>query len=959
MRFIIYILGLFSVILILGCSYDNTPVTLDPGGRMKSISIPDAVGLLVEEYDSTSAPKSGYGALGIFHGFINPSKLTGDLVSLRSSTIDDTLEVVDITNFLKLAPCTNCVKIKSIELDVDGHLVVKIGIKHPFPAGNPLNPITGRNRADLHVFNIEGTVIFEDSITNISFPGIGKSIGPNYLLNADGYSPYLDIVLDDIYPTIASVHPYILHFNDYSAGNFDPVNPTGFESVTDPPPTGNLVMAMGCDYDFKDYIFNVPSDTSFEFIYAIGCTYALSAASKGQRFTPEYQIPQHNKKAASEVSVEIVSNDLKGDNTSSSANLMIKVLDINHGVAVGSNLNEMKAASSVSVIMVEIPGVTNGIVTGPTTPTGGNGRDPLYPLTFPVTIFNSLGADEGTYIGMVKVLDSYAPGQNVASTLDGKDGIKRANPGVAPTEGLFGIPEFATYIVFEIDVATGNTPPTAALSPANINICKNVKVNFDASGSSDLEDDIAMIPLKFEFDFDYNGTTFTSDTGAPSTTPTALSTPYAAGGPYTAAVRVTDSGGLTGIATAMVTISDNSTPISSVIDITDGVAIQGTRYYHTTQSLQSVPSFRDWSHGMEGTAFGNGYIYLTFYTGAGNLYFTRSADSGLTWDAPVVLASGVPNLGAASIAAAGSEVFIIYANTTGGDVFLTKNINSGNGTWDKYTVGSYGAITIANLSVGVDPTNTNYVYATMTRSSVVATYSVYLLNNSTGGSGAWNEQNRATPAGANAYNYEIAVNSDGRVYALFIANYIVGAIRSDDHGVTYTPWVVGANCIAPDSNNYVWGVDGDICFDPSDPNKVFIVWALVGNTIPIFLKRLALLRSDNSANNFTLVQSSLAQTPDWPARQPAVVKGINGKLYVVYAYQTTASDFDIFVRVSCDDGVTFQAPFQINTDDDGIDADPELVIATDGSVVLTWEDNGYASFVNDNPAGKIVARKLM
>jgi len=100
---------------------------------MDNLALPSSVGVLVEGYNSENSPIGGYGALGIFHGIVNPSSLTGELNSLRSSAIDDALEMVDLTNFLSLAPCTNCVKMKGIELDADGHVVVKIGIKHPFP----------------------------------------------------------------------------------------------------------------------------------------------------------------------------------------------------------------------------------------------------------------------------------------------------------------------------------------------------------------------------------------------------------------------------------------------------------------------------------------------------------------------------------------------------------------------------------------------------------------------------------------------------------------------------------------------------------------------------------------------------------------------------------------------------------------------------------------------------------
>jgi hypothetical protein len=399
-----------------------------------------------------NSPAGGVGMLGLFNLSIEPSNMTASLAPVRKAALTDVLEVVDITNFLQMAPCTDCVRLKSVSMDADGNLVLSIGIKHPFPAGDPFKPITGRNRADLHVFNVEGIVVSNSLAT--SFPGINAQVSGMDLINADGFSGYLDNSLDDIFPTDATIHPYILHFDDYSVGNFNASNPMGFESVTTPPPSGNLVMAMGCDYDYQDYVFQL--DDRNDFIFAVGCTYAVSSASKNQRFSPEYRIPQHNKKAASEVSIEIITNDLKGEDVSSTAQIEVHVVDISHGVAVGNALDEMLSDSSVNEIRIEIPGVTDTpLVIDGSSAISGTGHDSSDPLIYEGTITNTLGALEGTYAGLIKVTDSYALGQNASPLLNGMDGIERVSPIENPLAGLFDINEFATYQTFSIDVALG------------------------------------------------------------------------------------------------------------------------------------------------------------------------------------------------------------------------------------------------------------------------------------------------------------------------------------------------------------------------------------------------------------------------------------------------------------------------------------------------------------------------
>ena len=563
---------ILMVLIIAGCSQTNNPAT--PDGQSSSLN---TISVMGETHDSNGELASSAGVLGLFSAQIDTNALKGELISLRESTIDDALESVDITNFLSLAPCFDCAKILSVSLDLDGNAVVEIGIKHPFDAGDPFKPISGRNRGDLHVFNVEGTVIFDDDSPTNEFASLGETVASTNLLNADGYSIYLDTAIDDIYPTQATAHPYILHFDDYSAGNFDPSNPMGFESVTDPPPGGNLIMAMGCDYDVQEYVFGLDDDTSFEFIFAVGCTYAISASSKSERFNPEFQIPQHNKKAASEVKVEIVDNSLVAGEESSSAELLIKVLDINHGVPVGEGLNEMKSDSSVASILVEVPGVTSGAIGGPISPTGGDGRDPLNPLTFNVLFNNDLEANEGVYPGLVKVLDSYPSGLNELPLLNGDDAIKRVDPLANPISGLYSLQEFATYMVFSIEITGASHTPQASFTtdPAGdpdlgINYLDSV---IFTSTSTDPDD--PMTPegqiVTYEWDFEWDGdpVNFIDDTSGAGTDIETFQ--YATPGIIQAGLRVTDGGSpplISEIYSIQITIDEWSQDF--VVDTNDG-----------------------------------------------------------------------------------------------------------------------------------------------------------------------------------------------------------------------------------------------------------------------------------------------------------------------------------------------------------------------------------------------------
>ncbi len=522
-----------------GCSHGDNPTT--PAANFDSINY---LKVGISERFPDGSPASGVGVLGLFNLSIDPSKAAAELVSLRNTALTDVLEVVDITNFLQMAPCYDCARIGSVSLDDDSNLVVSIGIKHPFDLGDPAKPITGRNRADLHVFNVEGTIV--SNVAGDSFTGLDETVAGFRLLNADGYSGYLDGILDGIYQTDASIHPYILHFDDYSAGNFNPSNPMGFASVTDPPPSGNLVMAMGCDYDYQDYVFDLSSNP-IDFIYVVGCSYAVSAASKGERFTPEYRIPQHNKKAASEVSVEIITNELASGDPSSTAEIEIHVVDINHGVGIGDALDQMLADSSVRHIRIDIPSVESGSIGVDVSSPTGTGHDPSNPLVFSATITNSANGDEGTYLGLVKVVDSYLSGLNESPLLNGMDGIMHVDPLESPLTGLFNICEFATYNTFEISIEHQSGEPFAVLVPDQFQLEMDETVVWDATSSFDPDGSIVM----YEWDFILeNGdpANFSADETTIPPLVTIESPPYNDLGTFYAAVRVTDNLSLTDIA---------------------------------------------------------------------------------------------------------------------------------------------------------------------------------------------------------------------------------------------------------------------------------------------------------------------------------------------------------------------------------------------------------------------------
>jgi outer membrane protein assembly factor BamB len=177
----------------------------------------------------------------------------------------------------------------------------------------------------------------------------------------------------------------------------------------------------------------------------------------------------------------------------------------------------------------------------------GTGHDPSNPLVFLATITNSANGDEGTYLGLVKVVDNYLSGLNESPLLNGMDGIMHVDPLEFPLTGLFNIYKFATYNIFEISIERQTGEPFAVLVPDQFQLEMGDTVMWDATSSFDPDGSIVM----YEWDFILeNGdpANFSADDTTIPPVGIIESPPYNNLGTFYAAVRVTDNLVLTDIA---------------------------------------------------------------------------------------------------------------------------------------------------------------------------------------------------------------------------------------------------------------------------------------------------------------------------------------------------------------------------------------------------------------------------
>lgn len=504
-------------LVVIGCSSrDSNPIAPpgDDSGVLSGIDSTSVFPLIVSDTDNSGNPLGGVGTMGCFFGSLNLNTLEASLMPLRESSnaLNDSL-LVDITNFLAVTPCTDCIKLSGVALNESGNPVLTIGVKHPFAAGKKSEPPSPTNRLDLHVFSARGFIISDGVVGGgfKNFEVLEEKIPAWRLLNACGYASEFDDKWDNFLDTEATLHPFILHFDDYAFGNFATGAESGFTNIS--MPTGNLVMAMGCDYDYKDYVMQFPADAGevFYFMYSLNVSYGLSSQGKSEWVNPRYRVPQYCQKSATLVGLNEINNHLDDVNETSWADLYIEVLDINHKVAVdevGDAIDLMDHESSISVISVEVPDICDTkieITDIEAALQGGSSRNKQDPLRFLARIENKKLAPVGTYTGLIKVLDSYPNDANL--NIDGNT-IPRVYPWEDPGDFVFTTEEWATYGVFEYTISLGNRAPNCELELASNSILGGATV--DAQPGAATNDPDGEIVL-YEFDMDYDGEVFNVD----------------------------------------------------------------------------------------------------------------------------------------------------------------------------------------------------------------------------------------------------------------------------------------------------------------------------------------------------------------------------------------------------------------------------------------------------------------
>lgn len=403
---------------------DQTPLIED---NFPPVSGEVELALIGDTFNST-------GIFGIYELNINDDLVSAELTPVRSSALGESYTVSG-AGFFTIAPCSDCLKIKTFELTEDNILKLIFTASHPFSRGNTSQPPSAANRLDLDVFD-PALVIVPSSAESMSFNQIGKGIYHNLCANTDGFTTELSWVTKS-----SNACPYFLVVDDSDTGT------STFNKF-----------AMGTkDREFDTYF---TGNGNFKLYLTMG--YGASA-KKLTRLQPQYYNPEFNRKSAWKVAVTppqgenppTMDNTWTDIDSTTTQDVTVDVWDWQQNSMVSSQYPDethpeyIAKASKVEQVSVEIPGMYSGLKTK-TAADSGTGT-PSSPLVFSFAIANENDLDPGDYYGLVKVTDQRAPSGIAGST----DSLVHTPDGIALE--WYKINEFATYQIFTATVVLGKT----------------------------------------------------------------------------------------------------------------------------------------------------------------------------------------------------------------------------------------------------------------------------------------------------------------------------------------------------------------------------------------------------------------------------------------------------------------------------------------------------------------------
>lgn len=507
MKITTLISGLIFIFLSVACSSGSTPVA--PSNAIDSDSLSDLV-------SSGSAPETPVNTRGVFGAWqiaIDTSTLTAEILPARNAQAIGNIFDADLTQFLEVSPCANCVEIGDIFFDGYNNLNVSMMMKHPF--SNLLK------RPDLHGFDVRGIFVMPSTVTDTNIdvirPGnvTEDASWSLLLLNPDGYTSHFDeLVTDNRYffggtDVTGNLNPFLRFFEDYSTGVFDPTIPHGYNVI----PVGSM------NYE-RTAVFGNFSGSTLQFYFVADVAYGQSAVL-ANRMNPQYYLPAFNRTEPWRVEYWIENNTLDRWDNTSTADVVVQVFDWQQGATVDANypdpanLSGIPQQSNVLRVELSVPNLQNDPVVQPVAASGSG--TPTDPLVYRLTVTNTNSYEYTPVTGLLAVRDElYGQPGRIAIPV---------SPAGFPYETL-DILDYSVYLPVYINMVSANTTvsgfsdfgenelfvpyvdqfaPEVAASEYRTTI--HPRFFMDPSGRK----------FDYDWDFEYDGVTFDpDDSGMPS-----------------------------------------------------------------------------------------------------------------------------------------------------------------------------------------------------------------------------------------------------------------------------------------------------------------------------------------------------------------------------------------------------------------------------------------------------------
>lgn len=540
--------------LVLGCQQTSDAPATEPSIALQS---------------GISDPMSE--ALGIWRlsGDVADLSLSLEPLERQPSALADTF-TVDITSLTG-----RFFRIKEIFRPKPDRLIVSFAFQHPLP--------NTAARRDLHIFDVRLHALSPNTAGSFGGPdGLKTKTGTNgadeglalsgiRVFNADGWSSWGDEVVEPISGNLApNVYPYWRIHEDTGRGAFDSAAPAGWN-----------VLPMATTVYTTDLILSTAAVTSIDLLLAIEASYGASALGPavtplddpGGRKNPRYFVPHFNLKEAWKAEA-VVSGPIFIGAGSSSLDIDLTVFDHQGPLPAAGAFDPLTAPASslryesaLSSATVALPGLLGSPATIPGSSFTGDGTQGNPYLGTITLTGDQLSGTAGNYTGLVALRDSH-PGSALTLSPTGTIGIDRT---LAPQARF----DYAVYLPVTVTAQTStNQAPTADLTALPTTVPSGGTTSLSPGpGTNDPDGAITL----YEYDFDYDGSSFTVDTS--NTTGAAVNSPALTGpGTRTMALRVTDDGApaLSAIDTALITIEapTNQPPVAD-LDVTPTTVTSG------------------------------------------------------------------------------------------------------------------------------------------------------------------------------------------------------------------------------------------------------------------------------------------------------------------------------------------------------------------------------------------------